>query len=405
MSEIVTKQQIWKDMFGNVLEKGAELAQTYDMPLSVSAAKKNEKPGGEKAVIQKTAAVKGEQARNAITGDEVLKQAFLGVGVGVPVGSEEHQKKWGTRVSVGIPYGVGVTVSPERGLQQYGVGVGLGLTGPLVSVDPLRLTRGLRGNNVDQLPQAKSLKPHVDVSDKEPPKAAREKTAQHYACPSLRKYPLDGYDQIIKAASYFDEYWKRMEPEMRHEYCCNLVKRASAVGVKVSPLVARYGSEAYAAPEQIKIAIDARRTLLQDENDIAVLDKLAEAQPTMHPELFAETLAEFDRRNFLDQHYGDIPDAYFSTFDKLAADDVVTESDASPTDAIIIGNEYLPMEKLFEFSKRGYEAMKNRFGFDVANEFSSDPKAIFDSLPRDQKLIVMRMAGSNESQIRGATTS
>jgi len=405
MTDIVTKQQIWKDMFGNVLEKGAELAQTYDMPLSMSPSKSKQKPAGDKAVISKVAsAIRGVHAEWVTTDDDMLKEAF-GIGVGRGVGSPEHQKKWGTRVSVGIPYGVGVTVAPHKKMQQYGVGVGVGGLGPMVSVNVGQLRRGLaERKNVEQLPQAKSLSPHVDVSSKEPPSPSKEKKASRYACPTHGMYPLDGYDQVVKAASYFDEFGVRMEPEMRREYCHNLVKRASELGIKVSSVAARYGADTYASPEQIKIALDGRRALLE-ERDVAVLDKLAEAQPTMHPELFAETLHEFDRRNFLDQYYGDIPDPYFSTFDKTAADDVVTESDASPTDAIIIGNEYLPMEKLLEFSKRGYDAMWNRFGLDVAKAFSDDPKAIFESLPRDQKLVVMRLANSNDSQLRGSTTS
>lgn len=339
MSEVTTRQQIWKDMFGSVLEKGAELANTYDMPASPPPSKVKEKPGGEKSVIDKTASV--------VSDDEMLKHAFR---------LETNEE-------------------------------------------------GIAEENPSALPQAKSLKPHIDVKDKDPVEPTREKKAQYYACPSFRRYPLDGYDQIIKAASYFDEYWKHMEPEIRHEYCCNLVKRASAVGIKVSPLVARYGAETYAPPDQIKIALDARRTLLQNEVDAGVLDKLAEIQAVTSPELFAEILSEFDRRNFLDQYYGDIPDPYFSTFDKRAEDRVTTESDASANDAIVIGNEYLPLDKLFELSKRGYDAVWKRFGKDVADAFSQDPKGIFDSLPRDQKLVIMRMAGSNASQLHGATTS
>lgn len=396
MTEIVTRQQLWKDMFGST-EKSAELANTYDMPQSISPRKANAKPGGEKAVIPKTASAEH------VTDDEVLKEAF-GIGIGMPVGDAEHQKNWGTRVSVGIPYGVGVTVAPHKKMQQYGVGVGVGLTGPLISLDPLQLGRGLSEKNVEQLPQAKSLKPHVNVSGKEAPQSAQEKKASCYACPSIGRYPLDGYDQVVKAASYFDEHGNSMEPFMRREFCQNLVKRASALGIGVSSEAERYGAETYASPEQLKIALDARRTLLS-EPDIAVLDKLAEAQPTMLPDTFAAVLEEFDHRNLLDHHYGDIPDAYFSTFNKVAEDKIVTEDDASPSDAIIIGNEYLPMEKLLEFSKRGYDVMWNRFGLDVAKAFSDDPKGIFNSLPRDQRLVIMRLANSNESQLRGSTTS
>jgi hypothetical protein len=255
------------------------------------------------------------------------------------------------------------------------------------------------------MPQAKALKPHVDVSSKEPPKVIKEKTAEHYACPSLRRYPLDGYDQVVKAAEYFDEYGTQMEPRMRREYCSNLVKRASVLRISVSPEIERYGAETYAPSHQIKIALDARRFILRDEDDITVLNKLAEAQPMMLPELFAATLEEFDKRNLLDHHYGDIPDPYFSTFGKVAAKVQPTESDVPTDDSILIGNEYITKKELVEFSKHNNEDMESRFGEDMAKEFAKDPLGIFNSLPRDQKLIIMRMANSSDSQTFGATTS
>jgi hypothetical protein len=345
MTEIVRRQQLWKDMFGST-EKSAELANTYDMPQSVSPKKVNEKPGGEKAVIPKTASIRGEQAHNVMVDDDaIFKMAF-------ELDTNEE---------------------------------------------------GTSGEQPAALPQAKVLTPHVNVSGKEAPKASKEKKASCYACPSIERYPLDGYDQVVKAASYFDEHGGVMEPSMRREFCHNLVKRASALGVKVSPEVERYGANTYASPEQIKIALDARRTLLE-EPDIAVLDKLAEAQPTMLPDTFAAVLEEFDRRNLLDHHYGDIPDPYFSTFDKVA-EEVVTEDDAAGDDSLIVGNEYITKEQLLEFSKRGYDSVWKRFGKDVADEFAKDPTAIFSSLPRDQKLVLMRMANNSKSQIYGATTS
>lgn len=402
MTDVVTKQQIWKDMFGNVLEKGAELAQTYDMPLSMSPSKSKQKPEGDKAVIPKTAGV-SDAAFYVLRGfkpppdpakihDEFEHEVANNLGVSV----EEARKGLAAQDA---EEAAGWPKSKKASVER--------VTDDDILKRAFELEDnedGVSGEQPAALPQAKSLSPHVDVSAKEPPSESKEKKASRYACPSQGMYPLDGYDQVIKAASYFDEFGVRMEPEMRREYCHNLVKRASELGIKVSSVAARYGADTYASPEQIKIALDGRRALLE-ESDAAVLDKLAEAQPTMHPELFAETLHEFDRRNFLDQYYGDIPDPYFSTFDKTADDKVVTESDASPSDAIIIGNEYLPVEKLLEFSKRGYDVMWNRFGLDVAKAFSDDPKGIFDSMPRDQKLIIMRLANSNESQLRGSTTS
>lgn len=246
------------------------------------------------------------------------------------------------------------------------------------------------------LPQAAALKPHVDVTGKEPTKTVHEKKASLYALPSLEKYPLDGYDQVVKAASYFDEWGIRMTPEMRHEYCTNLVKRAHVLGIAVSEDAEHYGSEVYGPTAQVKIAVDARRSVLQDAVELATLDKIASLAPVIGPEDFAVLLSEFDKSAGLDEHWGgDVPDPYYSTFGKVAE---------NADESIIVGNEYITERKLTEFSKRDNHGVCERFGKEFATEFTKDPMGIFYSLPRDQKLVLMRMANSSDSTIFGATT-
>jgi hypothetical protein len=332
MTEIITKQQLWKDMFGNSIEKGAELTNTYDMPWSAAPSRVNEKDKS-KAVINKTA--------EAVSEDDIFRN-FFGVGSAPPAESEKT---------------------------------------------------------------ASVMSPHVDVRGVEAPVQRMEKKAEHYACPSVERYPLDGYDQVKTASAYFDEFGGRMSPLMRREFCQNMVKRAHALGIEVSSEAERYGADTYASEAQIKIALDARRVLLK-EDDIAVLDKLASVRPQIPADLFAETLSHFDFVNQLDEHYDRyVPDPYFSTFDKVAAKAQVTEDDVSSEDSIIIGNEYVTHQKLVEFSKRNAKNMEERFGPEMAKEFAKDPMGILNSLPRDQKLIVMRMANNSDSQAMGASTS
>ena len=40
-----------------------------------------------------------------------------------------------------------------------------------------------------------------------------------------------------------------------------------------------------------------------------------------------------------------------------------------------------------------------RFGDEVAEQLATDPNDIFDSLPRDQKLVLMRMANNDDSPV------
>lgn len=336
--------QIWKDLGGNLVEKEAELAGTYDMPWSPSDKNKNAKPA-DKSSIQKTAEAEEDAA---------LRAAF------------------------------GADTKPDDNEDEP-----------------------VTGENIDKQPQPRVLKPTVDVTSQEPPKLVTTKQASRYALPSQGRYPLDSYGEVKTASAYFDEWHVRMSPEMKREFCQNMVKRAHELSIPVSELAERYGAEGYAPPSQIKIAMDARRSVLKDEEDIELLDKVASAQSIMLPDAFAEVLGEFDRSKGLDEFYGgDVPDPYFSTFAKKAAEDPVKEeSDTSPEDAIIMGNEYLPMRKLITFSKMGKDVMIDRFGEEVADAFAKDPKGIFDSLPRDQKLVVLRLASAVDAQFQSATKS
>ena len=361
--DVSTRRQLWKDMAGNVIEKGAELGGTYDMPHAVSPSKKTETPV--KKAIPHTGSIK--IASVAPSDDDILKQAF------------GHS---------GAP-----DASPDDN--------------ELELHEPEQAPRH---------PQAKTLKPRVDVSGKEPPKLVMAKKAQYYAVPSRELYPLDGYDQVKQASAYFDEYAVRMTPELKREFCQHLVKRASVLGIPVSEDAEHYGSESYGSVAQLKVAFDARRSVLRgsfdplhedeviDTTHLDVLNKLAAAQPTLYPEAFAEALRVFDKNAGLDQHYGvDVPDPYYSTFAKKAA---TQESEVDPKDSYLIGNEYLTHRSLVQFSKGGQAVIGQRFGDEFAKKFAKSPGPTFSSLPRDQKLVVMRMANTtNDSPRQGASAS
>ena len=357
--ERTSRQQLWKSMGGDLSEKQAELANTYDMPWSPASSKRNDK-GKEKAVI-KTASV--------LTEDDLLKMAFE---------ADTCDASSTPDTNDGSP---------------------------------------VLGENPTSQPQPKVLKPTVDVTDKEAPKAVTQKTASRYALPLIGKYPLDTYGQVKQASAYFNEWQVRMTPEMRREYCVNMVKRAHELSIPVSGLAARYGSECYASPEQIKVAMDARRTVLHagmdplrgvasEDTDTEVLNKLAEAQPGLMPDNFAAALGAFDQATGLDEFYGgDVPDPYFSTFQKAAAVEVEQELETDPKDSILIGNEYLTRRELVSFSKNSTDQILKRFGEDFSTEFLKDPNTIFDSLPRDQKLVLMNMAQSHHAQGNSASKS
>jgi len=228
------------------------------------------------------------------------------------------------------------------------------------------------------------MKPHVDVTGKEPTKTASIKKVSQYALGD--KYPLDSYEQVKAASAYFNEYGRRFAPEDRREYCSNLLKRAEALNITVGDDVRRYGGETFADDMELKIACDLRKGLLHDERFIAVLDGLYEKRAEIGPEMFAATLSEFDKLAGIANEYDkEIPDPYYSTFNKVA------EVEFSE----VIGNDMVTEERLRYCAKVGSRALRDTFGEDFMVEFQKDPVGIFKSLPRDQKIVIMRMASDN----------
>jgi len=225
----------------------------------------------------------------------------------------------------------------------------------------------------------------------EAPKFYIEKRAHQTALPG--RYPLDDYKQVKTAATYFNEYQCRFSPAERHEYCKNLVKRASQLGIKLNNDIRKYGSASYAPYHEFAAAIDVRHQALTDPYAHKLLDKLAEARPYLHPDRFCATLEEFDKVAGLD-HLWDrhVFDPYFSTygFEKTAEDKLEEFAD-------VIGNLRVTGPQLELASRASNKSLRAMFGDDFADEFWKDPVAIYKSMPREQKIIIINMAQEAEN--------
>jgi hypothetical protein len=257
-----------------------------------------------------------------------------------------------------------------------------GVTGPDDHPTPL-----LSKEQPGSLPQMRLMHPHVDVAGKNPPTAPVEKKANAYALGS--RYPLDSYEQILAAVRYFDDYGRRFAPADRHEYCSNLMKRASAVGIPVSYGIRRYGSGELASGDEVKMAFDQRRLLVLDDSKLALLDALEKVAmgrnaPELHTLIGA--LDEFDKQAGLDFHYDrDLMDPYFSL---LGAKKEADAEDVSFT----VGNDHTTGRSLVQLSRTSFDTISKIFGAELAKEFQKDPIGIFKSLPNEQKKVMMRMS-------------
>lgn len=263
----------------------------------------------------------------------------------------------------------------------------------------------VRGESPEALPQMKMpkvMQPHVDVAGKEPCASVQEKKAQYFALPHLRRYPLDTYEQVKAASLYFDQYYKMMPPDDRHTYAVHLLQRTTPLDIEVSKEAAWYGQTGYAPDAHIDICVEQRLFLLAPHLDgfneqtkvaskhcIGLYQELATQRPLYSPALFARTLMEIDKIAGLEEFYDrDIYDPFFATFGKKA------EADETK-DTLVLGNEYMRAQDLKAFAVKGVGTLQKTFGEEFVEEFQKDPAGIFESLPIDQKLMVMRMVNQS----------
>ena len=260
---------------------------------------------------------------------------------------------------------------------------------------------GVKPEQPPALPQNKNvLTPHVNVTKKDPPTLVKEKTASSWAMPSICRYPLDTFEQVKAASAYFDEYWKRMAPEDRREFAHNLVKRAEALGEPIGEEAKHYGASGYGTDAQLRANIDIRLELNKIAGAEDLYEQLYTNRRQMPAEVYARTLHEIDKYAGLDWDYdAEVSDPFYSTFglNKTAADE--------EKDSVVIGNEYMKTSDLITFARSKPDMIKGLFGDEFRKELQADPTGIFDSLPRDQKLIIMRMVNNSRSQVEGASAS
>lgn len=253
------------------------------------------------------------------------------------------------------------------------------------SVAPKKPTTTLAGT----IMKSAHMNPVFDATGLEPVHARTVKTASRHALGD--RYPLDTYGQVKQASDYFAEYGRLFTPAESHEFCVNLVKRASELAIELPEIVEKYGSEKYASAEELQIGIDCRKQVVDpmDKEACALLDDLSTQRAMMPPEDYALVLESFDKTAGIDHLYtkGDVWDPYYSTFGKTAA-----AKDEDFKDSV--GNFFVTGQDL-KILVQNQHWLKSTFGDDFAEEYSKDPVGIYKSLPVEQKKLIIRMATEN----------
>lgn len=207
-----------------------------------------------------------------------------------------------------------------------------------------------------------------------------------------RHYPIHTWDMVKAAEIYFNDEQLRMNPEIRRQFARNLTKKAHAMGYALDGDIVELGAETYHSNGHLHQAIEMRKIACDPGYAREFLDDLFEKRSTIHPEVYAECLKQFDIDQGLDRGWDHVvPDPWFSTFgiDKTA--EVVWEE----------GADRVTQEALDNLAINHMDVLEEEFTDDIAEEFKKDPVGIFNSMPTPHKRILSRMA--NDSSFYGGS--
>jgi hypothetical protein len=226
--------------------------------------------------------------------------------------------------------------------------------------------------------------PHMDISGWDPAQAFSMASEENRETLLRGHYPVDTYDQVKTASTYFSENWQQFHPRDRHAYCSKLVVKLAQLGMPVSEDVERYGSDTYAA--DVDDLARVRRNLVPEEFHPS-LDMLIEKRASVHPDTFAEALCDFDQMTNLHYHWGaKLTDPWYTTFgpsrEKLASASWTFDH---------LGTR-IGEDELKALARNGRPLVVQAFGAKFADEFQKSPKTFFEALPKPQKLVLARLA-------------
>lgn len=362
-----------------------------------------------KKLISSSHPVLGNLAEIAVPAAGILLGTSTGMGVGGLIGSGMATTREGLRDAVGLnEKGAEVVGTSDMPLQPPGdkepkaIAV-VKKTGAAQRMNVYEAGRDEKGKpDTNEATKGKApavapkMNPHIDVTGK----TASLEIPQAFTNYALGdKYPLDSYMHVKTANSYFKEYGMMFSPAERHQYCSAVVQRADALGVDIDPMVRKYGSAGYAPDDEIEMALQMRRNVLQNQTALDLLDKMASSRKDLPPHAFVEALEEFDKVACINHHWDSaIYDPYFSTYG--TSEKTASEKEESFVDNI--GNARITGPQLKAVSLTKHLQLRDVFGEDFCDEFKKDPVSIYNSMPREQKLMLINLANDNAPGVRGS---
>ena len=201
------------------------------------------------------------------------------------------------------------------------------------------------------------------------------------------RYPLFHESHVKKAASYFEEHFRHFDSGDRHEFASNVLARASELQMPLDGLEALQKVAGAEYGDRVAGQISMRHKLVDgDVEAVIALEKISMVRNDLEAKKFATLLAAWDSENGMERLYGtQIVDPYQATFESLSKEAGYVWEDSS-------SGESLTGKELEKAASEKYDKIKGYFGETLANSLKKHGSQIFDSLPRDAKTVIAKIA-------------
>ena len=227
-----------------------------------------------------------------------------------------------------------------------------------------------------------SMNPYVDVTGQQPPPRFSKRASQRHALDD--RFPIDSCGQVKEAEAWFGDHGTSLHPAERRAFCQNLTARADELGMPIdNDNIRKYAGEGYAPNGEIKIAVSTRlQYWAEDSPERDMLKTLMSKTASVPPEVFCESLRQFDEATGMHYHWDDgVCDPWYSTYGFTKTAEWTWDD----------GNDRLTEDVLRKGTSEHLEAIKKKFGDEVALALQKNPVSIFSSLPLDHQRIISRI--------------
>jgi len=206
------------------------------------------------------------------------------------------------------------------------------------------------------------------------------------------RYAMPNPEYVKKAAAYFIDHTREFsDAEDRATFAYHVRERAKELQValekKAEESLKTYSGDAYG--DMIGPQLKIREDLLWAKPEMGVaLSKLASHRTGTDPATFSKALFLFDKKAGLTRYYdGHIADAFKATFGNMFKKEASGYSWEDESLGLSLSEKDL--EKVAD---QKYEKIKGYFGSSVADQLKKHAVSIFESLPRDAKATIAKIA-------------